>query len=273
MSTMLAAIRAELTKIVSTRLWWVLLLILVVYVGAVAAGIAFGLGGLQASGQQPAPGQQSIPPEILAPVVYTLATVVGYPFPILLGSLAVTGEFRYQTVTPTFLATPRRGVVLAAKWVVLLVIGALFGVVAFAATVALGSAGLTTFGLETGLGDSGTWAMFGRGVVAMALWGAVGVGLGVLVPSQVGAIVVILAFTQFVEPILRTVAGFVDWVGEVGRFLPGAASDALVGASIFTVLGGGTESLEWWEGGLVLLAYAVILTAIGYAVTWRRDIT
>ncbi len=33
-------------------------------------------------------------------------------------------------------------------------------------------------------------------------------GLGVLAPSQVASIVVILAFTQFVEPILRTVAGF-----------------------------------------------------------------
>jgi ABC-2 type transport system permease protein len=277
-STLVAAIRAETTKILSTRMWWVLLIILVVYVGAVAAGIAFGLGALEASGEEPQPsgpgaGPQSIPAEILAPVVYTLATVVGYPFPILLGSLAVTGEFRHQTVTPTFLATPRRGLVLGAKWVVLLVLGALFGVAALVATVGLGSAGLATFGLDTGLGESDMWAMFGRAVLAMALWGAVGVGLGVLVPSQVGAIVVILAFTQFVEPILRTVAGFVEWVGDVARFLPGAASDALVGASIFTVLGGAGDALEWWQGGLVLLAYAVVLTAIGYLVTWRRDIT
>jgi ABC-2 type transport system permease protein len=74
--------------------------------------------------------------------------------------------------------------------------------------------------------------------------------------------------------VLRTAAAFVDGLDTVGQFLPGAAGDALVGASIFTMLGGeGAAALEWWQGGLVLAAYAVVFGAIGAATTWRRDVT
>jgi ABC-type transport system involved in multi-copper enzyme maturation permease subunit len=110
-------------------------------------------------------------------------------------------------------------------------------------------------------------------VLAMALWAVVGVGVGVLVPSQVGSIVGILAFTQFVEPIVRTAAAFVEPLAEVAKFLPGAASDALVGASFYSAFSGDANSLEWWQGGLVLVGYAVLSLGIGAATFWRRDVT
>jgi ABC-2 type transport system permease protein len=135
---------------------------------------------------------------------------------------------------------------------------------------------LAAVGEKTFLDEGDTWLMLGRIVLAMALWGLVGVALGVLIPSQIGSIVTIIAFTQFVEPILRVAAAFADWLSEVGKFLPGAAGDALVGASFFTMFaggGGGAEPLEWWQGGLVLAGYAVLMGAIGAATTWRRDVT
>jgi len=107
----------------------------------------------------------------------------------------------------------------------------------------------------------------------MALWAAIGVGLGALVPSQVAAIVIVLAFTQFVEPLLRVGASITDWSAQVGQFLPGSASDALVGSSIYTSISPTTVSLDWWQGGLVLAAIAVIATVIGYFTSWRRDVS
>ena len=110
----------------------------------------------------------------------------------------------------------------------------------------------------------------------MAIWALIGVGLGALIPSQVAAIVIVLAFTQFVEPIQRLVSSFWDWTAGIAQYLPGAAGDALVGSSIFTNLGGmsgETQVLDWWQGGLVLLAYAVVAGAIGYLTSWRRDVT
>ena len=268
-------LRAEFVKLVSTRLWWVLALILFFYVAFTAgilAGVFGGLGDqIAASGQAP-----QIPADELHQIVYSVASTVGYVFPVLLGALATTSEFRHQTLTPTFLATPRRGSVLAAKLVTMAVAGAGYGVVSVIASIGLGAPILAGTGNDAALGAENTWLLVGRVVLAMALWAVIGVGLGVLIPSQVAAIVVVLAFTQFVEPILRAGASVWEWTAEVGKFLPGAASDALVGSSIFTSLAQGTATvrvLEWWQGGLVLLGIAVIASAAGYLTSWSRDVT
>lgn len=268
--TFLRAVSAEFTKILTTRLWWVLALILFGYVGFAAAAIGFFLSITPEEAAMP------IPDDFLAPLVYSMATATGYVFPIIFGAMSITSEVRHRTLGTVFLATPNRSVVLAAKAVAGLVVGAVFGVISLLASVGLGAPVLAATGQETLLDDGDTWLMLGRIVLAMALWGLVGVALGVLIPSQIGSIVTIIAFTQFVEPILRTAAAFADWLGEVAKFLPGAAGDALVGASFFSVFAGGGSGaapLEWWQGGLVLAGYAVLMGAIGAATTWRRDVT
>jgi hypothetical protein len=258
-------------------MWWVLALVLFAYVGVSAVGIAL-VFGFQLQGQEPGeainPAQPVPPAEMLPPLVYSFASSIGYVFPLLIGALAVTNEFRHQTVTPTFLATPRRGGVLGGKLAVAAVFGALYGIVGVLSAVGLGALVLSGFGIDPLLGESDTWAIIGRMLIAMALWGAMGVAVGVLIPSQVGSIVVILAFTQFLEPIIRVAAGLVEPLANVAQFLPGAASDALVGASFYALAGPvAGASLEPWQGGLVLAGYAVVLATIGYAVSWRRDVT
>ena len=262
------AVGSEFRKVFSTRLWWVLALILFGYVGIAAAGIGFLLSAIPEEGA-------GMPDGFLAPLVYGMTTATGYVFPIIFGAMSVTGEVRHRTLGTVFLATPHHSVVLAAKAVSGAVVGALLGVVGLLASVGLGAAVLAANGQQTLLDDGDTWLLIGRIVLAMALWGLVGVGVGVMIPSQIGSIVAVLAFTQFVEPLLRLAAGFAEWTGEVGRFLPGAAGDALVGASFFTIMstGTGAAQLEWWQGGLVLGAYAVVFGAIGSLTTWRRDIT
>ena len=272
---MIAAVRSEALKLTSTRLWWILALILVAYVGFTAGLLAalFGALGDQLAAQPDAP---QLPPGTIPPVVYSSVTAIGYVFPLILGTLAVTSEVRFQTLTPTFLAQPRRGRVLAAKLVVLAVAGAVFGLIGLVVTIGLGAPILTATGTDAELGSSDTWALAGRIVIAMALWAVIGVGVGSLIQNQVAAIVVVLAFTQFIEPILRFGTSIWDWTAAVGRFLPGAASDALVGASLFTTFSGGgaaVDPLEWWQGGLVLLAIAAVVSFLGYLTAWRRDIT
>lgn len=261
------ALRAEFAKLVTTRIWWVLAIILAVYVAFTAGVLGAAFGGLLGP-------EEELDIEGMHESIYSVSVTVGYVFPVILGTLSITGEVRHQTLTPTFLATPRRGVVLAAKLVALFVFGVLYGIVALAASVAIGAALLSAGGLETGLDDPDTWLMFARALLAMGIWAVIGVGLGTLIPNQIAAIVVLIAFTQFVEPILRTVGGFVEGFAEVGRFLPGAAGDALVGSSIFAAMSGGSaDLLEWWQGGLVLLGFAVVAALIGALTTWRRDVT
>jgi hypothetical protein len=267
------AVRAETAKITTTRMWWVLALVLFLYVLAMAGGLA-ALFGAGSNGSLPGATTMSpVPSDGLAPLIYSFASSIGYVFPVLLGALAVTGEVRHQTLTPTFLATPRRGVVLGAKLLVLLGFGAVFGLVGLAASVGAGAGVLAAFGLDTELGSSDTWAMFARLVLAMALWAAVGIGLGSVVTNQVAVIVIVVAFTQFVEPVLRSVGALADWLADIVQFLPGAASDTLVGTSIFGLVSDGSDGLEWWAGALILAGIVAVLTAIGSLTTWRRDVT
>lgn len=273
----LRALASEFEKVFTTRMWWLIAILLVAYVAFLAGGFGAFLGWSienpdlaenTGNNTQLPPGMQ------LAPLIYSFASSVGYVFPVLLGALSVTGEFRHKTLTPTFLAEPHRSTVLSAKFVSQLVVGAGLGVVAFATSVGTGAAALAAFGLDTELDTSDTWALVGRGVLAMAMWATIGVGLGTLVTNQVAAIVIVIAFTQFVEPILRLAASLNDVTAQIGRFLPGAASDALVGASFYSIAAvGSSVTLEWWQGGLVLLAIGAVATVIGGATTWRRDVT
>jgi len=275
-SNFFAGLKAEFAKVLTTRMWWILAIVLFVYIALISGGLGALFGAISTGKITPrgGGGGGALPHfGALAPLIYSFATSVGYVFPVLLGALATTGEFRHQTLTPTFLANPRREQVLEAKSLSSLVVGAGYGVVALLASVGAGSAALSIFGIDTALGDSSTWALFGRALIAMALWAAIGVGLGTLIPNQTAAIVIILAFTQFVEPLLRLAASFSDVTASIGKFLPGASSDALVGSSFFTIQTPDAQSLDWWQGGLVLLGYAVILTVVGYYTTWRKDVT
>jgi len=270
--SLVAATRSEYTKQFSTAGWWVLAIVLVAYVGFTAAALAFVFGGL-ASGELTGANGPAMSSAGVPSLVYSSATAVGYVFPLLVGTLMVTTEFRHKTLTPTFLSTPRRGVVLVGKFVVGIVVGLLYGILGSIAAVAAGAGVLSVFGIDAQLGASDTWVLIGRMLLAFALWALVGIGVGTVVRNQVAAIVIVLAVTLFIEPIVRTVGGLVEGFGGVVKWFPSAASDALVGQTIFGTMGTGDDSnLEWWVGGLVLLGYAVVFLVIGLFTTWRRDI-
>lgn len=263
-------LHSELLKLLTTRTWWVLALILFVWISVNATAIA-ALGGVLVDETQGMIGDEAIPS-----LVFSVVTATGYVFPLLFGALASTSEFRHETLTPTFLATPRRGVVLGGKVGAGLLGGVVFGVVGLLASVGIGSLVMQLVGVDPGLDSADNWALIGRALIAMALWAVIGVGLGVLIPNQVAVIVSVLAFTQFLEPLLRMGASFWEWSASLGRFFPGAATDALVGSSIYSLAltgGGATDALEWWQGGLVLGGYAVAFLGLGALTTWRRDVT
>jgi hypothetical protein len=98
--------------------------------------------------------------------------------------------------------------------------------------------------------------------VAAALLAAVGVGVGALVRNQVPTLIGICAWLLFVEGLL---VGDVGGLGDVGRFLPGAAASAISGQDPGTLLAP--------ETALVLLAFYAAATALtGALATSRRDV-
>jgi hypothetical protein len=152
-------------------------------------------------------------------------------------------------------------------------VGLVFGVVGTLATVGAGAAVLALLGEDPALSEPIVLRSAGLSVLALTVWTVVGVAFGTLLTNQVAVIVVLLAFTQFVEPILRVVMSQLDWAEGIAKFLPGAAGEAITGASFYADSGLAADLLSSAGGLAVLLAYAVVFAVLGRLLTLRRDIT
>ena len=62
--------------------------------------------------------------------VFQIGTRAGMLFAAIAGALAITAEFRYGTIRPTFLVEPRRSPVLAAKLTISALTGLAYGLLA-----------------------------------------------------------------------------------------------------------------------------------------------
>ena len=205
-------------------------------------------------------------------IVFSVMTLA-VDLALILGAVMITGEHRHKTITPTFLAEPRRGRMAAAKLVVALGAGLVVAVVAGAVGLVFGFAAV-----GGGVGNVGRMLTEYRhvwpGVAAAAvLYGAYGVGLGALLKNQVVTIVVALVAIAVIEPIVGSAAP------SVGRWFPGYAAQALESVTASArhqgAFGGGSSVhlLVWWAGAVVLVGYGVVLAALGSFTTLRADVT
>jgi len=262
------AVRLEVTKLVTTRMWWVLLVLMAAYMAFLAGVMGFAFTAAPES-----PGIDASDPLATVRAVYAIGTTLGYVFPAILGTLAVTGDLRHRTIVPTLLGDPSRTRLLVAKLVGAVPVGLAYGLVGTLAALGAGAAAVGLGGGDPMLGSPEVWRTVALSTAALTLWTLVGVGVGAALRHQVAALVVLLAFTQLVEPIVRTglTAGLGDTGARIASFLPGAAGDALAEGSIYSLMAPG-GLLPWWQGALVLLAYAAVLTAVGRWTTFARDV-
>ena len=108
---MVALIRAEFRKLGTTQVWfWMLLLCL----GLTALGVV----GSIASHKSDLDLAQHV-----RDVMISASAAFTYVPLFVLGVLAVTTEYRYQTITPTVLATPSRWALITAKLITYTVVG------------------------------------------------------------------------------------------------------------------------------------------------------
>lgn len=178
-----------------------------------------------------------------------------------LGAIGMTAEFRHRTATPTFLATPRRWRVVVAKLVVYPVVGLGFGVVSAGATVAVAVPLLSSKHVSLA-GEAIAGPVVGV-VLSMALFGAIGVGVGALLREQVGTVVGMLVFLFVAEPIVTRLPALDGWT----RYLPGPAAQALSRVSQ-----AGQTHVAPWLGGLLLAGYGIAFALVAMGVTNRRDV-
>jgi ABC-2 type transport system permease protein len=123
------------------------------------------------------PGQPAIPSDAL-PELLAVAKGPLVVFALILGVLAMTGEFRHGTATPTFLVTPDRGRVVVAKVVANALAGAVLAVVSAAVVLAITLPWLRVRGVELAILDADAASRLLGLAATAALHAVLGVGLG-----------------------------------------------------------------------------------------------
>ncbi|MFI7700004.1 ABC transporter permease [Nonomuraea sp. NPDC049480] len=263
---MTALLAAEWTRLTRTRLWlWGLL-------AALGSGALVGLLALVGPENftPPLPGLDT------AQGTHVLLGLLGFTVfaPALLGTIAVSAEYRHRTITTTTLFAPRRWTWLAAKLAVYTGTGLAYG--AIAATVA----GAALFGvvmlkgITLGLPALTVTALLARIALTMAVYTLLGVAVGALLRNQVTALVAVGAYFYMIEAALMLIPG----IKVLYPYLPGGATAALTG---FTYLADAIASqtgtsaahlLSAPAGAAVLVCYALIAVAVAVAAPLRRDI-
>jgi ABC-2 type transport system permease protein len=294
-------IRSELLKIRTTNVWWTFL-IGAFFATALALVVWILVGNDQINTAEDARGEPFQPSEealeneeILAielqewelsqditrtlhdamAEIYTSGQFFGLMFAMLLGTLLITNEFHHQTATATFLTTPRRAKVILGKLATAMLAAGFFWVFSTVLSVAAGAIFLSIKGYGPQLGEWPVLRAILLNGLAYGLWGILGIGIGVLIRSQIAAVVVgaigyligTFLFQNIVIPLLYFLLGW-EWVIDASVVWPAIASQIMISPEpIFP----GTPA--WWVGGLVLVGYGVLFGVVGTMITRRRDIS
>lgn len=203
-------------------------------------------------------------------------TEFGYTFGLavvmVLGALAVTTEYRFNTIKTTFLAVPHRGSALVAKTLVVALLAFVVGELAGFGSWGLGllmqpEANLTLNTTAEWINVAGIGAVY-------ALAAVIAVAVGVLVRHSAGAISLLLIYTLVVESLVPLIPDVGD---DIYKWMPfnvahkfvtgdgGTRTVAEAGPPLSTA-----ELSQWWS-----LAYfagvALVLLIISVLTAKKRD--
>jgi ABC-2 type transport system permease protein len=249
-------IRSEFRKLFSTQVWlWLLLGTAGLTALAVVATI---LG--DNSPDNPTP--KLITPEGQRNLFS--AGSAGAIFVCILGIIGITSEYRHLTVTPTYLLTPKRGRVVAAKLAVYGILGLGYAIVSQLVLIAMVVPWLNAKGIDYSLTGNGVPRVLLAGLVVTMIYGILGVGTGALIRNQIAAVTLTLAYLFVIENLISALPG----VKEIYKYLPGGALNAVTSS-----FSNNDNLLAPWQGGLLLVGYAAVFAVAATRLTIRRDVT
>lgn len=252
---MKALLQAELLKVRSTR----------TPVGMLLATLGF--VALTTVVSIPQTGDDTAPISLDDPGL--LASAVGTSFGVpqvvmlLLGAMVFTQEFRYGTVTSTYLGEPRRTRILVAKWLALIISSVAITIATVAVSLPVGTVLINSRGGAITIAAL-FWQMLAAGFLVMAAYGVIGVALGALLRNQIVAVLVVLVWMLVVEQIV------IHSYPAVGRWMPGGGAYALMQQGPANGLDDQLLSIP--SGGILLAAYLGVAVVLALVLTPKRDV-
>ncbi|MGH3949815.1 MAG: ABC transporter permease [Pseudonocardiaceae bacterium] len=298
-------IKAEFRKVLTTRLWWALMIPTVL----VALGWAWGFSALATEiandvNDDPIFREAGVSFNDISwsALAFTRAINISTIFPMVFGALAIASEISRKTITTSFLTAPTRTELLGAKAITYVVWGAVYGVV----IVGAASLGLLLGSGESHLVGFSAWlAIAGSGVLSCVLWTLLGIGVGALIGSPVGSLVLLLIYALLVGPVSELLlAGLAEGGTSIAGWLPNGSANGLTGSTAANVIvgqiqdianstGAGLipadivepfeEAVRWaagapgaltlWASGLIFFGWTMVLFIGGLFRTQTRDVT
>jgi ABC-2 type transport system permease protein len=258
-------VRAELLKLRTARVNYGLL--------ALSAALTAIFATLEAA--RAGNGSSGVPPISTVSGLTTVTTVTGFSMLIsaVLGVIAASGEFRHNTATFTYLATPVRSRLLAAKAVAAAGAGALFGLVSSVIAAAVGLAFVAGQASHVALG-AGTLVGHAAGaVLAAALLASTGVGIGSLIRSQLAGVIGIFVWGVIVESVIGGL------FTSVRPYLPYTAATTMAGAHLGGAAFGpahglsGGAPLPFVGAALLVAGVSAAVSFVATRTTVLRDVT
>lgn len=194
--------------------------------------------------------------------------------------LAITAEHSTTSIQSSLTSVPRRGMFFTAKFVAVAIY--VFVVQLIAMAVSLAAAELAFVGDNiSGLSGSNAWKLplilFLGSPAIMVVVAAMAYGFGMICKSTAGGIMCVIGavvILQTIVSIIMLASNFAKWTSILIQILPGSAVSQFLGASANSglQLPPNAYVFTWWQSGLVVLAWAVIMYVIGYLIESHRDI-
>lgn len=264
---MSGVVQAEVRKVTTTRLWWIILICAFVLGGAYAvfpATVAMVTG--PAADAQP-PFQQAG----IVRSVYNGGNTITRVLALVVGIYAMGSEYRYQTLASSYLAAPRRLRLTLGKAVSLALFGLLYGVAGVVAGVVVAVPYVTTQNGSFFFDEAATWRSLLLDVGSIALWTMMGFGIGILIKNLLVAMVVGIGFAFVLEPMASWF--FLRQGLDLGlNLLPTGATNAMLG-STSPVLFAPVHPFPWGQALGVLAVWCLVPAVVGVLAAGRGDLT
>ena len=207
------ALRSELTKLCSVRsTYWSLLLL-------VLAGVAWAVAncaGVAAHWAQTPPQARGLDPT--QDSVAGLA-LLGQLIVIVLGTLAITSEYSTGMIRTSLTVLPRRGVVFAAKAIVLTVVTLAIATATSFAAFLIGQYLLRSTHRAATLGQPNVLRAVLITALYIALSGLFSFGIGAMLRSTAGALTAAYTLLFLVPQLAKALPS--QWYADLVRWLPG----------------------------------------------------
>jgi hypothetical protein len=187
---------------------------------------------------------------------------MGVLLPVL-GIMSVTSEWGQRTALTTFVLTPHRGRLIAAKFANTLILA----LIAVVLGLALGAAANAAFGLISGAGA--TWDLDLLDVVFFGLLHvlglATGFAFGALILNTAGAIILYFVYSFVLPGLFELGAQLIGWFGDLRPWIDFANAQS-------PLMAGSVTGEQWAQLGVSGLLWFVLPLALGLRRVLRAEV-